>query len=51
MKPGQDVDEWLLSGLSENCSYTTNKHANSVILPKENEDEIILKKIEENQIK
>lgn len=50
MKQGQDVDEWLLSGLSENCSLAASKQPTQC-LPQENEDNIIMKKIEENQIK
>lgn len=63
MKQSTDVDEWLLSGTSENetyqqqpgqnCSTGTgnNKQPRSLLERDEEEDNMIMRKIEENQMK
>jgi len=50
MRNSQDVDEWLLSGLSENHIKKSNTYK-KLIDDQENEDNMILRKLEENQIK
>lgn len=50
MRNSQDVDEWLLSGLSENHIKKSNTYK-KLIDEQENEDNMILRKLEENQIK
>lgn len=50
MRHSQDVDEWLLNGLSETHIQKSNTYRN-LKEEQENEDNMILRKLEENMIK
>ena len=47
MKQSQDVDEWLLGGLSDEKKAQIKHH----LMTNMDEDSIIQKKLEENQLK
>eukprot|EP00347_Sterkiella_histriomuscorum_P008840 403343537 len=53
MKQSTDVDEWLLSGTSENETYMKESSSKGVMMLERDEEEenMIMRKIEENQIK
>ncbi|CDW72225.1 UNKNOWN [Stylonychia lemnae] len=51
MKHSQDVDEWLLGGASDNSNTFLKSNSQHRLMDQDNEDSIIMKKIEENRIK
>ena len=50
MKQSTDVDEWLLSGTSENETYMKESSSKGVMMLERDEEEenMIMRKIEEN---
>ena len=51
MKHSQDVDEWLLGGASDSGTTFLKSTSQHRLMDEENEDSMIMKKIEENRLK